>query len=107
MVPGTSQAYSFSPWGMEEELGGGRNSYVAVKLVRRGGILRAFSLLFFPILILLTWDHAPFFHTRCRPGAGLQCQAAEGFPECHHALGHASSGCLQLPLAGAGPPWEE
>lgn len=41
------------------------------------------------------------------PGAGLQRQAAEGLSQCHHALGHAPPGRLQLPLAGAGPSWEE
>lgn len=41
------------------------------------------------------------------PGARLQCPSAEGLFERHHALGHAPPGCLQLPLAGAGPSWEE
>lgn len=40
-------------------------------------------------------------------GSGLQRPAAQGVPECHHALGNAAPGCLQLPLAGPGSAREE
>lgn len=40
-------------------------------------------------------------------GSGLQCPSAQGIPECHHALGNATPGCLQLPLAGPGSAREE
>lgn len=40
-------------------------------------------------------------------GSGLQRPAAQGIPECHHALGDATPGCLQLPLAGPGSAREE
>lgn len=40
-------------------------------------------------------------------GSGLQRPAAQGVPECHHALGNATPGCLQLPLAGPGSAREE
>lgn len=40
-------------------------------------------------------------------GSRVQCPSAQGFPERHHAVGHAAPGCLQLSLAGPGSAREE
>lgn len=36
-------------------------------------------------------------------GVGVQYPSAEGFPQCCHALGDATTGCFHHSVAGAGP----
>lgn len=52
-------------------------------------------------------SHLHFFCFSPSPGPGVQRSPEESLPQCHHALGHAPTGRLQLALAGQGPAREE